>query len=90
MPLAKPAVGAIAIFAFTTIWKDYLWQLVVSSSEKMLTLPIGVGRMATQREYTNYGLLMAGATFNFIPMLILFARFQGYFMKGLTAGALKG
>jgi ABC-type glycerol-3-phosphate transport system permease component len=80
----------LAIFAFTMIWKDYLWQLIVGSTENMLTLPIGVGRMSTQREYTNYGLLMAGATFNFIPMLILFARFQDYFMKGVTAGAVKG
>jgi multiple sugar transport system permease protein len=42
VPLARPAIAAVAIFSFIGSWNEYLWQLIVVSSERMLTLPVGV------------------------------------------------
>ena len=90
VPLAKPAIGAIGIFAFILGWNEYLWQLVVADAEKMLTLPVAVSRLSQGLLSTNYGLAMAGATVAFIPMLIFFLVFQRFFVKGISVGALKG
>ncbi|UCH24652.1 MAG: carbohydrate ABC transporter permease [Trueperaceae bacterium] len=91
VPLSRPAIGAVSIFAFMAGWNDYLWQLVVTNSEKMMTLPVGVSKLAASGVgTTDLGLSMAGATFAFIPMFIIFMVFQNYFIKGITVGSLKG
>lgn len=91
VPLSRPAIGAIAIFAFMMGWGDYIWQLVVVNSETMMTLPVGVSKLtASGVGSIDIGVSMAGATFAFIPMLIFFLLFQNYFVKGITVGALKG
>ena len=91
IPLSRPAIGAIAIFAFMAGWNDYLWQLVVSTKEQWFTLPVGVSKLtASGVGSIDVGVGMAGATFAFIPMLLIFLLFQNYFIKGITVGALKG
>lgn len=91
LPLSRPAIGAIAIFAFMAGWNDYLWQLVVTTDENWLTLPVGVAKLtASGVGSIDIGVGMAGATFAFVPMLLIFLLFQQYFIKGITVGALKG
>lgn len=91
LPLSRPAIGAIAIFAFMAGWNDYLWQLVIATDEQWLTLPVGVAKLtASGVGSIDIGVGMAGATFAFIPMLLIFLMFQKYFIKGITVGALKG
>lgn len=89
LPIAKPAIGALAIFTFIDSWNDYFWQLLVTKSGSMYTLPLGIASLQ-QRLSTQFGLLMAGATISSLPTIILFIIFQGYFTKGITAGAIKG
>jgi multiple sugar transport system permease protein len=89
VPLAKPGIGALAIYTFMRIWNDYLWQLIIISSTKLKTLPLGIAGF--KQEYSaRHGLLLAGAVLASIPMIIVFFMFQKYFTKGLTAGAVKG
>lgn len=90
VPMTKPAIGAIGIFSFVAGWNEYLWQLVISDQEHMLTLPVAVSRLSQGLGTTNFGLAMAGATVAFIPMLIFFILFQRFFVKGISVGALKG
>lgn len=91
VPLSRPAIGAIAIFAFMAGWNDYLWQLVLATDELWLTLPVGVAKLtASGVGSIDIGVSMAGATFAVIPMLLIFLLFQNYFIKGITVGALKG
>jgi len=90
MPLARPALGAIAIFVFVSSWNEYLWQLIMIDSQLMQTLPLGVSKLVSTLGSYDLGLAMAGATFAFIPMLAVFLIFQDYFVKGLTVGAVKG
>jgi multiple sugar transport system permease protein len=90
LPLTKPAVGAVAIFAFMFGWNDYLWQLVIINKNEMTTLPIGISKLVAGWGSVDIGLGMAGATLAFIPMLLIFLFFQDYFVKGITMGAVKG
>jgi multiple sugar transport system permease protein len=90
VPLIRPAIGAVAIFAFVGGWNEYLWQLIIVNRESMLTLPVGVSKLVSSLAGYDLGVAMAGATFAFLPMLIVFLAFQGYFVKGITMGAVKG
>lgn len=89
LPLAKPAVGALAIFEFVRSWDDYMWQLIIAGSEMMKTLPIGIAALK-QENLVQYGQMMAGATLSALPMIIIFVAFQRYFTRGITLGAVKG
>lgn len=89
IPIVKPGVAALAIFTFITAWNDYFLQLIMLNTKLKLTLPLGVATM--QQEFaTNYGVLMAGATFAAIPILLVFLVFQKHFAQGITMGAVKG
>lgn len=88
-PMIKPGIGALAIFTFISSWNDYFLQLIMLNSNARYTLPLGVALM--QQEFSiNYGLLMAGATFAAMPIVIVFISFQKYFTQGITMGAVKG
>ena len=92
LPLSKPAMGAIAIFAFMAGWNDYLWQLVMATADELwFALPVGVAKLtASGVGSIDIGVGMAGATFAFIPLLLVFLLFQNFFIKGISVGALKG
>lgn len=91
LPISNPLVGALCIFTFIGAWNDFLWPLVISSSDATRTLPIGVvGAAATSTDLVNIGIGMAGATLVAIPLVIVFFSFQKYFTKGITLGAVKG
>ena len=90
LPLTRPALGAIAIFAFFNSWTNYIWQVVIINTEDLQTLPVGVGKLASGYQSFDLGLAMAGAPIAFAPLLLIFLLFQGYFTKGVTSGALKG
>jgi len=89
LPLAKPAVGAMAIFAFMAGWNEYWWQLVMISTDKMMTIIVDIGHIAAFGAATHPW-IAAGSTLSFIPLLIIFLAFQGHFVQGLTTGAVKG
>lgn len=90
LPLAKPGLGALAIFTFVRSWNDYIWQTIILKSVSMYTLPLGVQIAQQLQVGMNYGIAMAGATLATIPVLIVFLSFQKYFTKGITMGAVKG
>ena len=88
-PMIKPGVGACAIFTFINSWNDYFMQLIMLTSNKNLTISLGIATMQGESS-TDYGLLMAGAALASVPILIVFLVFQKYFTKGITMGAVKG
>lgn len=87
--MVKPGIGALAIFTFINTWNDYFLQLIMLSSRENLTLQLGVATMQAELS-TNYGVLMAGATFSAIPIIMVFILFQKNFTQGITMGAVKG
>ena len=88
-PMIKPGVGACAIFTFINSWNDYFMQLIMLTSNKNLTISLGIATMQGESSI-DYGLLMAGAALASVPIIIVFLIFQKYFTKGITMGAVKG
>jgi ABC-type glycerol-3-phosphate transport system permease component len=89
LPLVKPALIAVIILSFQGAWNDFLWPLLVTNSQNMYTLPVGLFQFKTDH-YTEYNLLIAGSMFNAIPILVLFFIFQRYFMSSAVGSAVKG
>lgn len=89
LPIARPAIAAMAILNGMMSWNNLLWPLLVLRSSEKFTLPIGLNTLITPYE-NNYGLLIVGSFFSLIPILILFLAFQRFFVEGMTAGAVKG
>lgn len=89
VPIAKPAFAAMAILNGMMTWNNFLWPLLVLRSAEKFTLPIGLNTLLTPYG-NNYELLIIGAFFSLIPILLLFLAFQRFFIEGMTAGSLKG
>lgn len=89
VPVAKPAFAAMAILNGMMVWNNFLWPLLVLRSAEKFTLPIGLNTLLTPYG-NNYELLIIGAFFSLIPILILFLAFQRFFIEGMTAGSIKG
>ncbi|HEX8994774.1 MAG TPA: carbohydrate ABC transporter permease [Ktedonobacterales bacterium] len=89
LPLTRPALTAVGLFAFQGAWNDFLWPLLVSSSPTQYTLTVGL-TFFKGAHYTQYNLLLAGATLNILPLVILFFIFQRYFISGISTAGLGG
>ena len=89
LPLVAPGIAAVAIFIFVTSWTEYLFANIFILDEIKKTLPVGLARFITQYN-VDWGLLMAGAVLTSLPPVLLFALFGKNFVRGLTAGAVKG
>jgi arabinosaccharide transport system permease protein len=89
LPITRPAMAAMAILNGMLCWNNFLWPLLVLRSPEKFTLPIGLNTLLTPYG-NNYELLIIGAFFSLIPILILFLAFQRFFIEGITAGAVKG
>lgn len=89
VPLAKPALAALAIFTFTGSWDNLLWPLIVTTKASLFTLPLGLAGFNS--EYGNdYTGLMAASTAATIPVLALFVLLQKQFVEGIVMTGLKG
>ncbi len=88
LPMCRPTFIVLAIFAFLNQWNDFFYALIVTQSDKMKTLQVGLASL--QPIGGSPGVLMAGATFAFMPTLILYLTQQRYIVQGLQAGGLKG
>lgn len=89
LPLCKPALGVLTVFVFVANWNQFMWPLIVLNSRANFTLQVGLQTLQSEF-FTDYGLLMAGASISAIPTILLFLFFQRYFISGLTLGSVKG
>ncbi|RZQ63810.1 carbohydrate ABC transporter permease [Amycolatopsis suaedae] len=89
LPLCRPAVGVIGVFGFTMVWDQYLLPLIVATEPGQYTLPIAL-RILRSDEQVGSGVLLASALLALLPSVIAFLAMQRQFMRGLTAGAVKG
>jgi len=88
-PIAAPGMATLAIFTFLGAWNDFLWPLIVISSDDMYTMPVGLALLQT-KNMMNWGNTMAGTCVTAAPMILVFLALQRRFIEGLTAGAVKG
>ena len=92
VPLAKPAVAAIAIMTFIGTWHDFFGPLIYLNTEHHFTLALGINEYIQQvkGQTTHWNLVMAASMSIIVPPLILFVAFQRFFIEGIMLGGLKG
>jgi len=89
LPLSLPAIAALAIFQFVWVWNDLMNALIFLQSPDKFPLTVGIRNLLGQFG-NEWNLLSAGAFVSMIVPLIVFFALQRYFVRGLTAGAVKG
>ncbi len=89
LPLAAPATLAVALFAFTTAWNEFLFAFVFITSESLRTLPIGLQSLVFG-DILPWGMLMAASLLTAVPVAVLYIYAQRFLVEGLTVGAVKG
>lgn len=88
--LAKPSLIAYAIMAFKWRWNDYFWVLMMTSSEKMRTLPVGLVMMRNEDGGTQWQLIMAATAIVILPIVLFYLFIQKGFNNDYVAGGVKG
>lgn len=89
LPLAKPAMATLAIFTFVNVWNDFMGPMIYFNSESNKTIPLGI-RMFVGQYSTDYQLIMAASVVSLIPVIIMYAFCQRYFVQGIASSGLKG
>ena len=89
VPVLRPVLVTLAIFAFLGSWNDFLWPLIVLSDDARQPLPVAIA--ALSREHAGDSeLMMAGAVVTVAPVLAVFVALQRYYLAGLVTGSVKG
>ncbi|MBE7713221.1 MAG: carbohydrate ABC transporter permease [Cyanobacteria bacterium SIG26] len=90
LPLALPAVATLAIFTFVTSWNSFMWPLIVTNTESMRTLPVGLAIFkGSFREITLWGDLLACSVICAIPVIAVFLLGKKYFINDILQGGVK-
>jgi multiple sugar transport system permease protein len=91
LPLAAPAMAALAILQFQGTWNDFFWPLILfgQGSPHLYTVQLGLAEFALTYQ-TQWPELMAGSLIAIVPILIVFVTFQRYFIQGVVASGVKG
>jgi multiple sugar transport system permease protein len=90
LPLAMPAVITLSIFTFITSWNSFMWPLIITNSDAMRTLPVGLANFkGSFREITMWGELTAYCVICIIPVIALFLTGRKYFINDILNGSLK-
>ncbi len=88
LPLTMPGIATLVIFTFMNTWNDFLWPRIVTNSEAIFTLPVGLAQLQ-MKNTSNEAQIMAGTVLTALPMIVVFLFMQRQFIEGMTAGALK-
>jgi multiple sugar transport system permease protein len=88
LPLARPAIAVVAIFAAIHAWNDFLGPLLYLQDESRYTLSIGLSFFRSQHD-VQFNLLMAASSLVVLPVVVLFLFFQRSFIEGITIGSIK-
>ncbi|HUC38264.1 MAG TPA: carbohydrate ABC transporter permease [Acidimicrobiales bacterium] len=89
LPLNRPVVAAFGIYAFLTSWNQYLWPLIVTQTNSVRTVQIGL-RQLSVTQFNRLDVVFAGTILAALPIFVLLFAFQKQLVRGLTAGAVKG
>jgi multiple sugar transport system permease protein len=88
LPLCKPILITLAIFTFMGTWNDFLWPLIVMTDASMYTLPVALAGLVGEH-VQDTELMMAGSVMTVMPVLVMFAAVQKYYIAGIMAGSVK-
>jgi len=89
LPLAKPALATLGVFTFVASWNDFITPLIYLSTPEHMTLTVGLSYFQGQYN-TQWNLMMAATLISVVPIVILYAVAQKYFIQGIAMTGLKG
>ena len=89
IPLSRPVLATVAIFAFLRSWNDFIGPLIFLSSDRLYTLSIGA-HMIRSRLQPNWELLMPLGVVMVLPVMVIFFLMQKYFIQGIAMSGIKG
>ncbi len=90
LPLAMPALVALGIFVFISSWNSFMWPLIITQSEALRTLPVGIAALkSSYRDVTDWSILMAASTVSIVPIVLVFLMGQRQFIQGILQGGVK-
>ena len=87
LPMSRPILGVVSIFAVVGVWKDFLWPLLVLTDTSMQTVNVGLHQLSVG---ISQNVLIAALAIASVPTIVFFLIFQRNIMAGLTAGGMKG
>ena len=90
LPIILPGLVSAGLFAFTLSWNEFLYALTLTQSTAVKTLPVGIVSQLVLGDVYFWGSLMAAAVLGSVPIAIIYSFFLEYYVKGMTAGAVKG
>lgn len=94
LPLSGPALSVMIILTFVSSWNNFFWPLLVTFTDKSITLPVGLATIMTSYSESSasrqYGLLMAISILTSIPAVALFVAMQRKFVEAITSTGIKG
>jgi multiple sugar transport system permease protein len=89
MPLCRPALAAVAIFAFVGSWQEFLTPLVYLNRQNLYTVALGIQLFNGQYQ-SYYNIMMAAALHALLPIVVIFLLAQRYFIQGVVLTGIKG
>ncbi|MFZ1770329.1 MAG: carbohydrate ABC transporter permease [Caldilinea sp.] len=89
LPLARPALGTLAVYSFLQTYNQYLWPLLITNDQQMRTVQIGITLLQDEERFA-FNVVMAGVVLVLLPTFALFIVGNRQLIRGLTAGAVKG
>ncbi|HCT77400.1 MAG TPA: ABC transporter permease [Micromonosporaceae bacterium] len=90
LPLSRPVLAVVSIFAIIGAWKDFLWPLLVLQDPEVQNISVALSRLAATGGTVPFTQLLAGLVIASVPMVIVFLVFQRHILSGLSAGGMKG
>lgn len=93
LPLVKPAVATVAVFAFMGTWNDLLWPLLISQTQNMRTVELGLAYFnvtSSAYQQPNWPLMMAASVVSLLPVIGVYLFAQRYFVAGISLTGVKG
>jgi multiple sugar transport system permease protein len=89
LPLCGPALATLGILTFLASWNNFLWPLVVATTEDKYTLPVALALYSVGQNRIDFGLVLAGAVAVLLPVVIVFVLLQRHFLRGIATTGLK-
>lgn len=89
IPMGRPIIASCALLTCMSVWNEFMFALVFVEDSALRTIPVGLMNLRSQLN-TNFGIQLAGMAISALPMIIAFIIFQKQFVRGISAGSVKG
>lgn len=89
LPNMKPALGALGIYMFMSMWNNFMWPLIILGTKNMYNFPVALAMLDGVVWRKDYGVVMLATTVATLPIMIIFIVFQKQFVAGVMGGAVK-